>query len=336
MSRPKPEVTLSQLRARLDRFPRLSLADLPTPLTDCPRLSEALGGPRILVKREDLAGLGFGGNKVRQFEYSLARAVEEGYDILVHGAASQSNHSRLTAAAAARLGLKAVMLGRKDARSEPVNGNLLLTHLFGAHVHLVDRPEDKETYIERLKQEGHKVYNTSTESRSLRSVAFVHGFLELWGQLRRRKVRPDGLYISSGFSQVGLSVAPRALGIPIRIVGISPSPLEETRENARLAGIANEVARMLDLRQTFAAADIESYGGYAGEAYGVMTEECREALLLAARTEGLVLDPVYTGKAFAGLIDHIRRGQWTKDQTVIFVHTGGTPALFAYAEDLLG
>src|SRR3989304_5774133 len=109
MSRPKPEVTLSQLRARLDRFPRLSLADLPTPLTDCPRLSEALGGPRILVKREDLAGLGCGGNKVRQFEYSLARAVEEGYDILVHGAASQSNHSRLTAAAAARLGLKAVM-----------------------------------------------------------------------------------------------------------------------------------------------------------------------------------------------------------------------------------
>ena len=147
MSDLKPVATVDELRTRLGRFSRLSLADLPTPLLDCPRLSEALEGPRILVKREDQTGMAFGGNKVREFEYSVAPAVEEGYDVLLHGAASQSNQSRLTAALAARLGLKSVMVGRKDAQSEPVNGNLLLAHLFGAEVHLVEGPEEKEAVL---------------------------------------------------------------------------------------------------------------------------------------------------------------------------------------------
>ncbi len=337
MSQCKPVITVDELRARLNQFPRLSLADLPTPLLNCPRLSEALGGPRILVKREDQTGLAFGGNKVREFEYSIAPAVEEGYDVLLHGAASQSNQSRLTAAVAARLGLKAVMVGRKDAHAEPVNGNLLLTHLFGAEVHLIESAEEREKVIKRLKSQGHRVYNTSSDGYYLRSVSYVDGFLELWEQLEAQHIQPDALYVCSGVhTHVGLAVGARAMGIPLRIVGISPSPQKDAAKNAQLAEVANEVTQMLKLDLTFSAADFESYGKYAGTAYGAMTPECREAVVLAARTEGLVLDPVYTGKTFGAMIDHIRQGQFTASQTVVFVHTGGTPALFAYGNEILG
>jgi 1-aminocyclopropane-1-carboxylate deaminase/D-cysteine desulfhydrase-like pyridoxal-dependent ACC family enzyme len=337
MSSLKPVVTVDELKARLSRFPRLSLADLPTPLLDCPRLSEALGGPHILVKREDQTGMAFGGNKVREFEYSVAPAVEAGYDTLLHGAASQSNQSRLTAALAARLGLKAVMVGRKDAHAEPISGNLLLSHLFGAEVHLVESAEEKEAVIARLKSEERRVYNTSSDGYYLRSVSYVDGFLELWEQFQERHIRPDALYVCSGVhTHVGLAVGARALGIELRVVGISPSPQDNLASNAGLAEVANEVARMLDLDLTFSGGDFESYGEYAGKAYGTVTAASREAVILAAQTEGLVLEPVYTGKAFGGMIDHIRRGQFTADGTVVFVHTGGTPALFAYATELLG
>ena len=135
---------------------------------------------------------------------------------------------------------------------------------------------------------------------------------------------------------MGLAVGAKARGIPLRIVGISPSPRDNDQANAQLAEVANEVCKILDLDLVFTADDFESYGEYAGDAYGVLTEGSREAVLLVARTEGLVLDPVYTGKTFGALIDHIRQGQYTQDQTVVFVHTGGTPALFAYGNELLG
>ena len=336
MSELKSVVTIDELRTRLDQLPRLSLADLPTPLLDCPRLSEALAGPRILVKREDQTGMAFGGNKVREFEYSVAPAVEEGYDVLLHGAASQSNQSRLTAAVAARLGLKAVMVGRKDARATPVNGNLLLTHLFGADVHLIEDAGDKDTVCKDLESKGHRVYNTSSDGYYLRSVAYVDGFLELWEQLQERQLSPDALYVCAGVhTHVGLVVGARALGVAVRIVGISPSPQDNDAKNGQLAEVGNEVARLLALDLAFSAQDFESYGEYAGETYGTVTPAGQEAVILAARTEGVVLDPVYTGKAFAGLIDHIRQGQFTPDETVVFVHTGGTPALFAYGNDIL-
>ena len=337
MSNIKTVVTADELRARLNRLPRLSLADLPTPLLDCPRLSKALDGPRILIKREDQTGMAFGGNKVREFEYSVAPAIEEGYDVLLHGAASQSNQSRLTAAVAARLGLKAVMVGRKDARAEPVNGNLLLSHLFGAEVNLVETAEEREAVLERLESEGRRVYNTSSDGYYLRSVSYVDGFLELWDQLQERDIHPNALYVCSGVhTHVGLVVGARAVGLPLRIIGISPSPQDNAAANADRAKVANEVSQILDLDLDFSGADFESYGEYAGDAYGVVTPASKEAVILAAQTEALVLDPVYTGKTFGGMIDHIRQGQFTTDQTVVFVHTGGTPALFAYGDEILG
>ena len=329
-------VTETELRSRLNKFSRLSLADLPTPLLDCPRLSEEVGGASILVKREDQTGMAFGGNKVREFEYSVAPAIDGGYNILLHGAASQSNQSRLTAAMAARFGLRAVMVGRKDAHSDPVNGNLLLSHLFGAEVFLTERSEEKEEVVERLQAEGHKVYNTSSDGYYLRSVSYVDGFLELWGQLQERDLMPDALYVCSGVhTHVGLVVGARALGISLRIIGISPSPQDNDKNDAMLAEVANEVSRMLDLDLTFSGADMESYGDYAGDAYGVVTPASRDAVILAARKEALVLDPVYTGKTLGALIQHIREGRWQVGQTVVFVHTGGTPALFAYGDEVL-
>ncbi|MBT4137910.1 MAG: D-cysteine desulfhydrase family protein [Candidatus Latescibacteria bacterium] len=328
--------TIDQIRLALKKCHRLSLADLPTPLEDVPKLSEALGGPRILVKREDQTGLAFGGNKVREFEYSVAPAVSEGYDVLLHGAASQSNQSRLTAAVAAKLGLKMVMVGRKDEHSNDMNGNLFLTHLFGADVHLVESAEERSEVEKKLEADGHKVYNTSYDGYYLRSVAYVDGFIELWEQLQEQNVVPDALYVCSGVhTHVGLVVGAKALGVDLRIVGISPSPQDNAKKNMQLAEVANEVCKILSLDIHFTADDFESYGEYAGEDYGVLTRESRESVLLAARTEGLLLDPVYSGKTFAAMIEHIRKGKYTKDQTVLFVHTGGTPALFAYADELL-
>jgi L-cysteate sulfo-lyase len=327
--------TPDQLRERLSRFSKLQLGHFPTPLDDCPRLSAALGGPRILIKREDQTGLAFGGNKVREFEYSCAPAVDEDYDVLLHGAASQSNQSRLTAAVAARLGKRAIIVGRRDAHATPINGNLLVTHLLGAEVHLVETPEEQAAIVADFEAQGLKIYNTSSDGFLLRGLAYVDGFVELYKQLQERAIRPSGIYVSCGsHTHVGLAVGARALGLDVRTVGISPSPHDNDAKNTALAERADNISGLLDLDLQFVANDLESYGDYAGPGYGVATEDGIAAISLVARTEGQLLDPVYSGKAFAGLMDHVRRGQWGPDDTVIFVHTGGTPGLFAYGAEL--
>jgi len=329
-------ITAEELRRRLDQLPRLRLASLPTPLEELPRLSEELG-PRVLMKREDLTGLAMGGNKIREFEYQIAQAVEKGCDVLVHGAAAQSNQSRQTAAVAAKLGLGAVMVGRRDAHAQP-QGNLLLTHLFGAQVNLPE-PEAQgkalKAKMEELRAQGHKPFNTSTDAAVYRSVAYVDGALELWGQLQERGVKPDAVYLCSGaHTHVGLVVGSRALGIEVRIVGISPSPRRDEEAAQRLARLASEVAAVLELELEFGPQDIESYAKFVGPGYGIITEGSRQAIQFVARQEGLLLDPCYTGKTMDGLITHVRAGWWTQDHTIVFIHTGGTPALFAYGLEL--
>jgi L-cysteate sulfo-lyase len=327
--------TVQDLRDRLAGFSRLQLADLPTPLDHCPRLTEALGGPTIWVKREDQTGLAMGGNKAREFEYSVAPAVDGDYDVLLHGAASQSNQSRFTAAVAAKLGKRCVIVGRKDAHAEPIQGNLMLTHLFGADVRLSESAEDRDRTIGELKDEGLKVYNTSTDGYYLRSVAYVDGFIELWEQLQERGIKPDGIYVCSGVhTHTGLVVGAKALGVDVRIVGVSPSPHDNDEKNEQLAKVANEVCKMMDLDLPFTGEDFETRGEYAGEGYGVPTEAGIAAVRLCAQQEGLLLDPVYSGKAFSGLVDQIEGGEWRSGQNVVFVHTGGTPGLFAYAGEL--
>ena len=329
--------TERDLRKRLDRLPRVHLAALPTPLDDLTRLSDALGGPRILMKREDLTGLAMGGNKIREFEYSIAQAVEAGCDVLLHGAAAQSNQSRQTAAVAAKLGLKAVQIGRLDAHAQP-QGNLLLAHLFGAEIHLStagDQSAAVEAKMAELRAGGRKPFNTSSDGYVYRGIAYVDGFLELWDQLRQRGIAPDAVYVCSGaHTHVGLVVAARALGVDLPVVGISPSPRDDVETADRLSELAARQAEVLELDVQVRPKDFESYSEFVGPGYGVVTDDSREALQLVARTEGIVLDPCYTGKAMAGLIAHIRGGRWTRDHTVVFIHTGGTPALFAYSQEL--
>ena len=326
-----------ELRERLDGLPRLRLAALPTPVEELERLSAQLGGVRIWVKREDLTGVAMGGNKIREFEYQIAQAVEWGCDVLVHSAASQSNQSRFTAAVAAKLGLKAVMVGRKDAHATS-QGNLLLTRLFGAEVHLAEPGEQGKMVaakMEVLKAAGHKPFHTSTDARVFRAVAYVDGALELLAQCEEREIEPDAIYLCSGaYTHVGLVVALKALGIDWRVVGISPSPRDDEEAAKGHAELGRECAEVLGLELELGPEDFESYAGFVGPGYGVVTEESRAALKLLAQQEGLLLDPSYTSKAMAGLLAHVRDGWWQQGQTLIFLHTGGTPALFAYAEDL--
>ncbi|MEW6753059.1 MAG: pyridoxal-phosphate dependent enzyme [Candidatus Latescibacterota bacterium] len=330
-------VTPPELRRRLAALPRLRLANLPTPLEDLPRLSAFLGGPRLLVKREDLTGLAFGGNKIREFEYQIAQAVESGCDVLVHAAAAQSNQSRQTAAVAARLGLQAVVVGRADAHAQ-LQGNLLLTRLCGAEVRLApagEQPAAVAARMAELRAQGRRPFHTSTDAAVYRSVAYVDGFLEMWEQLQERGENPDAVYLSSGaHTHVGLVVGARSLGIELRVVGISPSPRDDAEAARRLASLADQCARILGLDVQFAPADFESYAEFAGPNYGVLTEGSRQAIQAAAQQEGLFLDPSYTGKTMAGLMAHVRRGWWGRDHSVLFVHTGGTPALFAYSGEL--
>jgi len=232
---------------------------------------------------------------------------------------------------AAKLGKRCVIVGRKDDRAEPIQGNLLLTHLFGADVRLVESPEERKEIEASLEAEGRRVYNTSYDGYYLRSISYVDGFIELYQQLQAREIMPDAIYVCSGVhTHAGLAVGARALGVDVRILGISPSPHDNEEKNAELAEVANEVCKMMDLNLAFTGNDIESYGEYAGDKYGAITGGGQEAVQLCARSEGLLLDPVYAGKAFAGLLDHIRKGMWSSEHSLLFVHTGGTPALFAY------
>jgi L-cysteate sulfo-lyase len=330
-------INTAELRRRLDQLPRLDLASLPTPLQELPRLSKALGGPRLLVKREDLTGMAMGGNKIREFEYQIAQAVQSGCDVLLHGAAAQSNQSRQTAAVAARLGLDAIAVGRQDAHAH-TQGNLLLTRLFGAEVHLPPEKEQGQTIAARMKalrQAGRKPFNTSTDAATYRGIGYVDGYLELEAQLDAGGISPDAIYLCSGaHTHVGLVTAARALGHKKRVIGISPSRRDNSDAAKHHLELAFKQAAILGLELEFALEDFESYAEFVGPDYGVVTEGSREAVHLTARQEGLLLDPCYTGKAMAGLIAHIRAGWWGPEHTVVFIHTGGTPALFAYSEEL--
>jgi D-cysteine desulfhydrase family pyridoxal phosphate-dependent enzyme len=334
------QTAIAELRAALAKQPRMRLAHLPTPLEELPRLSAALG-VRLWMKRDDCTGLGFGGNKARQLEFTLGDAVAQGCDTVVQGAGSQSNHCRQAAAACAKLGLACHLVLQRDAKSAIRSGNLLLHELFGAQIEFTDAPLGpefdavKQARAERLKAEGRRPYTIAgVEGASRSALGYVNQLCELTEQLAAQNVRPDFLYLcSSGATQAGLTVAARALGTPLPIIAAAPIRWPyDTHE--RIAEVASVTAERLGLPHRFTASDIQNTDAYIGGAYGKVTPEGGDALRLVATTEGVLLDPVYTAKAMACLIDHIRLGRVPAGSTVLFVHTGGTPALFAYTEEL--
>jgi 1-aminocyclopropane-1-carboxylate deaminase/D-cysteine desulfhydrase-like pyridoxal-dependent ACC family enzyme len=330
------------LRERVACVPRVSLAKLPTPLDDAPRFSAAVGGPRILIKREDLTGLAFGGNKTRMLEFRMANALKEGADCIINGAAVQSNDCRQTAAAGAKLGLKVylVLKEHRDRADGQPQGNFLLDKLLGAEVITIGPDESvsqQQTILDlrdRLRAEGHRPY-LSLQDLHLWAVGYVDCFLEIQGQLAAMGVNADYIYLTSGLmSQAGLMLGVRATGAPVGVVGVCPSHHQPDSRD-RIAALATEAGRFLGLDVSFSAGDVDNTDAYVGEAYGQPTQAGMEALKLLAQTEAILLDPVYSSKGMSGLIDHIRKGKIGKDETVVFVHTGGNPALFAYNQELM-
>lgn len=331
--------TAEALIQKVAQIPQVDLGYFPTPLHECPRLSATLGGPRIFMKREDCSGLAFGGNKVRQLTFTIGDAVAQGADTIVHGAASQSNHCRQAAAACSKLGLNCYLRLARDHKSI-LQGNLLLDNLAGVDVEIVDAPFGPELdtvkyeLAEKLKTQGMKPYVVaSPRSTALAAVAFTWCIAEIAQQQQQLGINADWIYTCSvGGTQAGLVLGTKTLGIKMKPFGIAPIVWEGKLERMRTA--ANSAAELLELDTRITDADIQNTDDYIGQAYGYLTPECIDALKLVAKTEGIFLDPVYTAKAMAGLIDHIQQGKFGRDDTVIFLHTGGTPALFAYQEEL--
>lgn len=323
---------------QLGRLPRLKIAALPTPLEEAPSLSAYLGGPRIMFKRDDITGLAFGGNKVRKIEYLMGEAVDRGCDVVVTVGAVQSNHARVTAAAARRLGLDSVLVlhGEEPAQRQ---GNLLLDAIFGADIRIVNTDDEYvlmgvvEDVARELRRQGRSPYVIPRGgATALGAAAFVNAGLELLDQLNGRGIRADAVVhaSTSGGTQAGLYTALKVTQSGIQVLGISAGPPREV-VTSRVRGLTGDLITLLGLDWRPHPDDIVVTDEYVGERYGVPTPACLDAMRLVARTEGTLLDPVYTGKAMAGLIDLVRRGQFAADQTVIFWHTGGQPAIFAYA-----
>jgi L-cysteate sulfo-lyase len=334
---------MNRLTAALARFSRVGLCTLPTPLEPMKRLTAHLAnggaGPKLWVKREDCSGPGFGGNKLRKLDYVLHAALSEGADTLVSGGVVQSNSQRQVAAAAAKLGLDchlAVYHGRVAPPSPDYerSGNALLNRLFGATLHDVPWDGDRNGAIralaEALSVQGRKPYVVPYGvSNALGAMAYASTIAEIAAQCAGYGIVPKAIVHCSGSAgtQAGLVVGAR-LALPgTLIVGID---IDAEPERVRTDVVTYGRAAAELLGQPFDEADVEVVAGLAGPAYGVPHAATVEAIRLAARLEALVLDPVYSGKGLAGLIALIRAGRWTAEDDIVFIHTGGAPALFAY------
>jgi L-cysteate sulfo-lyase len=328
----------ASLEADLARFPRLGLAHLPTPLEPMKRLSAHLGGPRLWVKREDCTGQGLGGNKLRKLDYVLHEAITAGADTLVSGGVVQSNSQRQVAAAAAKLGLAchlAVYHGRLSAPSPDYDktGNALLNRLFGAHLHDVPWNGDRNGAIhalaDRLRTEGRRPFIVPYGvSNAMGAIGYASTALEIARQSAALGFTPDAIVHCTGSAgtQAGLVVGSACLP-DTRVVGIDIDA-EPERVRADVVAYGRAAADRLD--RPFDDSAVEVVAGHAGPAYGVPHAATIEAIRLGAALEALVLDPVYSGKGLAGLLALIRDGRWTSGQDIVFIHTGGAPALFAY------
>jgi D-cysteine desulfhydrase len=308
---------------------RIQLAHLPTPIEALPLLSKMLGGPQLFIKHDDLTGLGFGGNKIRKLEYLAADAMAKGSQTLISTGAVQSNHCRQVAAAAARLGLGCILVLAGEKPDQP-QGNLFLDLLSGAEVIFVPKDQRDQALAEVTKQaeaDNRKPYPIPYGGSN---AIGAMGYHQAMHELNEQGLNPDWIVFatSSGGTQAGMLLGARETGSCAKILGISvDKPARELSEI--IAEIANAGAELLQLETRFFTEEILVNDAYCSAGYGVLTAAEKEAILLFARQEAILLDPVYTGRAAAGLVDLIRHGFFKADEKVLFWHTGGTPALFA-------
>lgn len=318
--------------------PRLNFAHLPTPIEELPNLTKVLGGPRLLVKRDDQTGLAFGGNKTRKLEFLIAEAREQGADLLISGGAMQSNHCRQTAAVAARYGFDCTLVLTGEKPKQP-SANFLLDQLFGAEIVTVEdrafRDQTLQETFDKAVAAGKKPYLVPYGGSSPTGAM---GYTFAMQEFMRQGVHADWIVFgtSSGGTHAGLVLGQRVFGFKGKILGISiDEPEEELKSH--VSELASQASEKLGERINFTRNDVLATEEYCQAGYGVFGEGEREAIHLFASNEGLLLDPVYTGRAAAGMIDLIRRGFFKKDETVLFWHTGGQPALFAdkYSQEII-
>lgn len=314
----------------MQNISRLHFAHLPTPIEELPRLSKALGGPRLWIKRDDQTGLALGGNKTRKLEFLLAEALDQGARTLISGGAMQSNHCRQTAAAAARFGLECTLVLTGDVPAKP-SANLLLDELFGAKIVPVSDRKDRDRTLQETfdhaAETGKKPYLVPYGGSSpIGALGYAFAMEEFMNQ----NVGADWIVFgtSSGGTHAGLVLGQRLFGYAGKVLGISIDESEEWLK-AHVSKLASDASEKMGERSAFTAAEVLANADYCSAGYGVLTDAEREAVQLFAKYEGLLLDPVYTGRAAAGMIDLIRRGFFKKDESVLFWHTGGQPALFA-------
>ena len=310
-------------------LPRINLAHLPTSVEQLPRLSERLGGPTLLIKRDDQTGLAFGGNKTRKLEFLIAEAREKGARTLITTGAAQSNHCRQTAAAAARFGFDCILVLTGEQPSK-ITGNLLLDKLFDADIVWTDRStrdEILEKVFIQAKEDEKKPYLVPYGGSSpVGTAAYAYMIKELAEQ----GTNVDWIIhaSSSGGTQAGLAAGIRLFNYPARVLGISIDEGRATLQN-RVARLASDVTELLGYKQEITDEEILVNDAFLGEGYGIVNKNDLRGIKLFAQYEGILLDPVYTGRAGGGLIHLVENGYFLQDEKVLFIHTGGSPALFA-------
>ena len=329
---------------QLSKFARVSLAHLPTPLEHMPRLSEHLGGPDIYVKRDDCTGLATGGNKTRKLEFSMGEALQQGADTVITVGAIQSNHVRQTAAAACKLGLACEVLLEhrvgQPSETYTTSGNVFLDKIFGANLREYPGGTDfdaaMETVAEEVRANGGTPYMIpGGASNTVGALGYVGCGIELLEQFSSQDLKIDHLVTATGSAgtHAGLAVGLRGSGSDLPILGIGVNAPQDVQEE-RVYHLAVETADLVGAPGCVAREDIIADCNYIGPGYGEPTESMNEAVLMLARFEGLLFDPVYSGKALAGMIDYVREGRFVKGQKIMFLHTGGSAGLFAYADAL--
>ena len=326
--------------ARLNEVPRLSFGHYPTPIEELPRLRQLLGAnaPRVFIKRDDYTGPGFGGNKVRKLEYILAKAKADGADVAVSCGGVKSNHARVTAAMCARIGLRCVLvLNQAAVMYDGLNpASLVADQMYGAEIIRVANREERiatmDAVTERLKTESHNVAVIPLGgSVPLGALGFVRAIGEAKAQLEAMNLKPDYIFhsSSSGGTQAGIVSGLQLFGLNgVRDIGVSPDDSSESI-GGEVRRVIHGVGEMLGVELNDQVTVLDEY---TGEGYGIPSPAGEEALAMLARADGVVLDPVYTAKAMAALIDWVRAGKLGKNDTVLFWHTGGQLALF-YSPD---
>ena len=329
----------------LSRFPRVSLAHLPTPLELMPRLSEHLGGPNIYVKRDDCTGLGTGGNKTRKLEFLMADAVEKNADVIITQGAVQSNHARQTAAAACKMGMDCELVFEKRVQdpSDPYinSGNILLDKIFGARLRDVDKGTDMDAAMEEVANElrgkGKTPYIIpGGGSNRIGALGYVDCALEFMSQANKTGIVIDHVVHATGSAgtQAGLITGLKATHANIPLLGIGVNAPKDVQEE-KVYKLAVETADYVGAPGVVQREDIVANCDYVGEGYGIPTKAMNDAVMMLARLEGLLFDPVYSGKGLAGMIDLIGKGYFAGAQNIVFVHTGGSAGLFGYSDKLI-